>query len=265
MSNCSLMLRTIALWQTAALVAIIAASPNVVAAQGASNSGAASHEIRIVATVPPTCQLGQLRGATRAVLSGRTDGGDAVHIEFNPSTGFNVECNTPYALSLQRIGMPVPVPPRSRASSSGARVAGALQRALGEPESSNVAAPDGFDVLVQIADRKISPGSAVALEQRCMFGVREALDEHCAIQADGLPLLPLRRNVARLTLIPRSTASDIANDADGFDETVPAMGDDQPIGTAKAVSLVTGAVPAADTVKRPVIHEHLMLSVTGSF
>lgn len=245
---------------------LLAPQLGTAAAQGGGSLSGAGHEIRIVATVPPTCQLGQLGGAARAVLSGRTDSGEAVNIEFTPSTGFNIECNTAYALSLQRIGMPSPTVPRPSASAAGAQLAGALERAPAGGNGAAAGAPDGFDVLVQITDRKLAPGSVVALEQRCMFGVRQALDEHCAIQADGQPLLPRRRNVARLMLMPRLTGDVTTSDVEVVDEMALMMGADGAAATSATDPIATGSVtPRPRALKPPVIREHLMLSVTGRF
>lgn len=247
-----------------------------------AQSNGASQEIRIQATVPVFCTL-RATGA-RLVISGRTDKGEPVALAVGSPGGMNVECNTPYAMSLDRI-----------TTLYSRNLRGGVASATG-PANGNVAASvaqelpqsddRSFTVQVALASRFATPGSA-AVEQQCAFAGGDD-DAGCDVigSAGDVTLAPPRGRAqfALVTLgdLDERTISDTVD----LDEIAsagspvilpgkllgpmkPAL--DKPAREITTASLRTTAVSPDEAARRAavrrakVISESLRLSVSGRF
>lgn len=268
-----------------------AGTPNTYArAQSASGyaSSGVGHEIRIQATIPATCALRS--AGNRIVLTGSTDTGEVVAFALGALTnGLSVECNTPYAMNLDRVttlfprrnarGAVASLPPAANDTTVASAEAG--QENAGHDDSA-------FTIEVALAARD-NPGGASAVAQRCAFSTVSG-EGGCAVTgaADDVTAAP-PRGLTRFALVAEGDAAgDVAvSDPVDLDEIARAgqrqvipgvlLGPMKPVAQMKPVvkttakigasEIATGSVPERTAALRRgrVLSESLRLSISGRF
>ncbi len=160
-----------------------------------STAGGQGHDIRLQATIPATCALRS--AGNRIVLTGRTDAGEVIALALGGSaSGLSVECNTPYAMSLDRVT--TLFPRRTGRGAVAALPAAANDTTVARADDANDDAAFTIEVALAARDNR-SGASAVA--HRCAFSGTSG-DAGCAVTgaADDVTAAP-PRGVTRFALV----------------------------------------------------------------